>query len=304
MTPRPRVARRGRAQPPGARAPLRAHGARHRLGRRDADLPPRRRRRLRAELRDAARRDRPARDLPLPRQRDQAGASASAARGRSSSKREDLERLERLHGVERAAPHVPLGPRLMRAAGRTKLVWTYGVSADTPRHPQLPRPRADGRSARDDVEAGARVVLLGAKVGAPPLRRRASRRAASCTSTASRSPWSASRAPKDDQVLYIGPADDEVAMIPITHRAAPLHPRRRAGAGRPHAAHARGELGRRRRTRARSSASTTASAPATAARWATSTSRRSASSWRRSTSACGSSSPRRASSRCSSAPSA
>src|SRR6185436_19625271 len=44
----------------------------------------------------------------------------------------DLARLEGLDGIARAAAHVPLGARIVRAGGRSKLVWTYGVSAATP----------------------------------------------------------------------------------------------------------------------------------------------------------------------------
>ena len=127
---------------------------------------------------------------------------------------EDLERLERLEGIEHAAPHVPLGPRLMRAAGRSKLVWTYGVSADTPVIRNF-RVQSGRPLHREEVEAGARVVLLGAK-----LARRIFGDAGAVGHVVHIDglPFTVIgvTAPKDDQVIYIGPADDEVAMVPFT----------------------------------------------------------------------------------------
>jgi putative ABC transport system permease protein len=127
---------------------------------------------------------------------------------------EDLQRLERLAGIESAAPHVPLGPRLMRAAGRSKLVWTYGVSAETPVIRNF-RIQSGRLLQRDEVESGARVVVLGAKVarrmfgGGPAVGR---------VIHIDGLPFDVIgvTVPKDDQVIYIGPADDEVAMIPFT----------------------------------------------------------------------------------------
>jgi putative ABC transport system permease protein len=128
--------------------------------------------------------------------------------------REDLERLEGLEGIERAAPHVPLGPRLMRAAGRSKLVWTYGVSADTPAIRNY-RIESGRPLRREDVESDARVVVLGATVA---------RRIFGEAGAVGRAvhidglPFTVIgvTARKDDQVIYIGPADDEVAMVPFT----------------------------------------------------------------------------------------
>lgn len=127
---------------------------------------------------------------------------------------EDLDRLERLEGIERAAPHVPLGPLLMRAAGRSKLVWTYGVSADTPVIRNF-RVQSGRPLQREEVEAGARVVVLGAKVA---RRLFAGDEAVGRTVHIDGLPFMVigTTAPKDDQVIYIGPADDEVAMVPVT----------------------------------------------------------------------------------------
>ncbi len=129
-------------------------------------------------------------------------------------KREDLARLDRLDAVVRAAPHVPLGPRLMRAAGRSKLVWTYGVSADTPVIREFAV--AAGRQiAPADDERHATVLFLGAK---------AARRLFGGAAAVGRTvhvdgiPFTVVgvSVPKNDQVIYIGPADDEIAMVPMT----------------------------------------------------------------------------------------
>ena len=129
-------------------------------------------------------------------------------------KRADLERLERLGGVAHAAPHMPLGPRLVRAHGRAKLVAMYAVSAETPVIRNF-RVRAGRLLTRADVDEHARVVLLGAK---------AARRIFGGDDAVGRTvhidgiPFTVVGVtqPKEEQVVYIGPADDEVAMIPIT----------------------------------------------------------------------------------------
>jgi putative ABC transport system permease protein len=129
-------------------------------------------------------------------------------------KDEDLDRIARLDAVERAAPNVLIGARLMRAAGRSKLVWTYGVSADTPAIRRFLV--AAGRPiAPSDVANDARVVFLGA---ATARRLFGGARAVGRTVHVDGIPFAVigvSR-PKNDQIIYIGPADDEIAMIPIT----------------------------------------------------------------------------------------
>jgi len=129
-------------------------------------------------------------------------------------KTKDLARLERFDSIEHAAPHVPLGPRLMRAAGWSKLVWTYGVSADTPVIRNF-RVHAGRLLTAEDVATHARVVLLGAK---------AARHIFGAADAVGRSvhvegiPFTVVGVtePKNEQIVYVGPADDEVAMIPIT----------------------------------------------------------------------------------------
>lgn len=129
-------------------------------------------------------------------------------------KNEDLGRLEGLIGVERAAAHVPLGARLMRAAGRSKLVWTYGVSAGAAeiRGFRAGQGRLIGAS---DVAADARVVFLGATAAARIF---GTLNAVGRTVHVDGLPFTVIgvSAPKHEQIIYIGPADDEMAMIPIT----------------------------------------------------------------------------------------
>lgn len=128
--------------------------------------------------------------------------------------REDLERIAALHAVERVAPNVWLGPRVMRAAGRTKLVFTFGGSEETAalRNFEL----AQGRFlSRRDVDVEASVVVLGP---------RAAERLFGGATAVGRTvhlegiPFRVIGVaqPKGDQILYMGPPDDEIAFIPYT----------------------------------------------------------------------------------------
>lgn len=147
------------------------------------------------------------------------GSVSRAAVGQRNARRvelklTDLGRLVRLGGIERAAAHVPLGSRLMRAAGRSKLVWTYGVSADTLDIRSF-RAKTGRLLTAGEVDDSARVVFLGAKVAArlfgaaPAVGRRVHIDGIPFTVVGVSQP-------KNEQIIYIGPADDEVAMIPIT----------------------------------------------------------------------------------------
>jgi len=129
-------------------------------------------------------------------------------------KREDVDRLAMLHSIERAAPKLWLGPRVMRGAGRTKLVWTYGASEDTA--PVRSFAAETGRLlSRRDVDLGLNVVVLGA---------RAAERLFGHQPALGRSvhidgvPFEVVGVarPKGDQIFFMGPRDDEIALIPIT----------------------------------------------------------------------------------------
>lgn len=126
----------------------------------------------------------------------------------------DLDRLDELAGITRAAAHVPIGARLLRASGRSKLVWTYGVSATTAEIRGFEVARGRGVGPRD-VATDARIVFLGATVA---TRLFGTRDAVGRTVHIDGIPFTVVgvSVPKHDQILYIGPADDEMALIPIT----------------------------------------------------------------------------------------
>ncbi len=102
----------------------------------------------------------------------------------------------------------------MRAEGRSKLVWTYGVSAGAPEIRGF-RAGAGRMLAPGDDAAGARVVFLGATVAA---RLFGTADAVGRIVHIDGLPFTVVgvSAAKHEQIIYIGPADDEMAMIPIT----------------------------------------------------------------------------------------
>lgn len=128
--------------------------------------------------------------------------------------REDVERLAGLRLVERAAPNSWIGPRVVRAARRTKLVWLLGASADTARVRNYDLGAGRHLSATD-VEQTARVVFLGARAAerlfgrAPALGRVVHIDGVPFTVVGV-------AARKGEQLIYVGPGDDEVAFVPIT----------------------------------------------------------------------------------------
>lgn len=126
----------------------------------------------------------------------------------------DASRLAHYIAIERAAPNLRVGARMFRAGSRTKLVYTYGVTPDTApiRNFQI----SIGRFlSANDASHNARVVVLGSKAAnrlfgtAAPLNR-----TVHIDGIAFRV-VGISQA-KGEQVLYVGPPDDEVALIPIT----------------------------------------------------------------------------------------
>ena len=128
--------------------------------------------------------------------------------------RKDVERMASLYAVERAAPNTWLGPRVLRGAGRTKLVWTYGASEDTLRVRNFEI--ADGRSlSRRDVDLASSVVVLGAHAAE---RLFGGERAVGRSVHVDGIPFQVIGVAqaKGDQILYMGPMDDEVALIPFT----------------------------------------------------------------------------------------
>jgi putative ABC transport system permease protein len=102
----------------------------------------------------------------------------------------------------------------MRAAGRTKLVFAYGASEHTA--PVRSFEIEHGRPlSRRDVDLGRNVIVLGARAashlfrGAPAVGR---------TVHVEGIPFEVvgvARA-KGDQIIYMGPGDDEIALLPFT----------------------------------------------------------------------------------------
>ena len=129
-------------------------------------------------------------------------------------KREDVDRIERLAAVEHAAPNLWLGPRVVRAAGRTKLVFLFGASENTAlvRNYEVEQGRL---LTRRDVDLALHVIVLGARAtarlfhDAPAVGR---------TVHIDGVPYQVVGVarPKGDQLLYMGPADDEIGLLPFT----------------------------------------------------------------------------------------
>jgi putative ABC transport system permease protein len=127
---------------------------------------------------------------------------------------EDVARLPALHAVERAAPNLWVDSRVLRAGGRTKLVYTYGVTADTATIRAFEV--GAGRFVNEaDVASRASVVFLGAKVARRLL---GEGPAVGRTVHIDGLPFRVIGVsqPKGDQLLYVGPPDDELAMVPVT----------------------------------------------------------------------------------------
>jgi putative ABC transport system permease protein len=127
---------------------------------------------------------------------------------------EDVRRLEALDSVEAAGAALFLRSLMLRAGARTKLVWSYGATESTL---QI---RNYGLGAgrfltRRDVDGAARVVFLGARVAE---RLFGGRDAVGREVLIESIPFRVVgvSAPKGDQLVYMGPPDDEVAFVPVT----------------------------------------------------------------------------------------
>jgi putative ABC transport system permease protein len=128
---------------------------------------------------------------------------------------EDVARVAALDSVESAGSNRFLGSLLMRAGERTKLVWSYGATADTLAIRGFEVARGRGFGA-DDVAASARVVFLAAKaaerlfgVGRPAVGRRVRIEGVPFRVIGvARS--------KGEQIIFSGPPDDDLALVPVT----------------------------------------------------------------------------------------
>ncbi len=127
---------------------------------------------------------------------------------------DDAEHVAALHSVEHAAPNLRVGLQVHRFERTTKLLWTFGVTPATAaiRNYEV----AEGRFLRDeDVEKNERVVFLGAKAARRLFGRRP---AVGRTVQIEGIPFSVIGVgrEKGDQIVNIGPRDDELSLIPIT----------------------------------------------------------------------------------------
>lgn len=128
--------------------------------------------------------------------------------------RKDVARLAAFHVVERASANLWTGPRVVRARGRSKLAYTYGVDEDAA---EIRGYEVGGGRflTRGDVDDAAAVAFLGAKVAE---RLFGSAAAVGRTVHVDGLPFQVvgvSRK-KGEQLLYVGPADDEIVMVPVT----------------------------------------------------------------------------------------
>lgn len=116
--------------------------------------------------------------------------------------------------VARASPELPVGGRALRGGGHVKVVWAYGTGADTARIRNLPI--AAGRFiSPGDVAAQRRVIVLGALVAERLFGRRG---AVGRTVRLEGHPFRVIGVieHKGEQIIAIGPFDDEQVLIPLT----------------------------------------------------------------------------------------
>lgn len=147
------------------------------------------------------------------------GVTSKSGIGERSSKLveldfEDVSRIEALDVVGDAGTNQFLETLMIRAGRRTKLVWAYGVTEKTGaiRNFEI----GEGRFiSRADVDRGARVVFLGGKTGErlfggrSPIGERV---------TIESIPFRVVgvAAEKGEQIVFNGPPDDNVLLIPVT----------------------------------------------------------------------------------------
>ncbi len=139
--------------------------------------------------------------------------------GERNARRVELENEDPAHvaallRVEHAAPQLMVGARIHRSGRTTKLLWTYGMSPESASIRSLEV--AQGRFlSQADVESSARVVYLGA-VAAERMfgEREAVGRRVHIEGVPFRVVGVGRE--KGDQIVNLGPRDDELSLIPIT----------------------------------------------------------------------------------------
>jgi len=128
--------------------------------------------------------------------------------------REDVARVASLAVVEAAAPSLWLGLRVLRRGPVTKLVWAYGADAASAEVRGM-EPAAGRFLGEDDVESAARVLFLGADAA---RRLFGEAQAVGRTVRVDGVPFRVVGVGrrKGDQIVNMGPRDDELALMPIT----------------------------------------------------------------------------------------
>jgi putative ABC transport system permease protein len=127
---------------------------------------------------------------------------------------EDVRRVADLNAVDRAAPNLFLGARIYRLGQRSKLIWTYGANEFTLgiRNFEI----AEGRAInKRDVDDRSEVVFLGHLAA---KRIFGNKPALGRTLHIESIPFRVVGISKEkgDQMIGMGPRDDEVALIPVT----------------------------------------------------------------------------------------
>jgi putative ABC transport system permease protein len=129
-------------------------------------------------------------------------------------KRDDPPRVSASPLVEHAAGEMWNGPRVLKGGGHIKVVWTYGVGADVGRIRNFEVAR--GRFVTPaDVAERRRVLVVGAKVEQRLFGRRS---ALGRTVRLEGFPFRivGVSTPKGQQMINMGPNDDEQVLLPLS----------------------------------------------------------------------------------------
>jgi putative ABC transport system permease protein len=128
--------------------------------------------------------------------------------------RDDPPRLPASPRVERAAAELWTGPRVLKGNGRSKVVWTYGVSPEA-EHIRNFRIGAGRFISREDVDDRARVLVIGAVVAERLFGRRSALGASVRLDGHPFRVVGVSQA-KGFQMVNMGPRDDEQVLLPLS----------------------------------------------------------------------------------------
>jgi len=143
---------------------------------------------------------------------EQGGASRTVRRVELDF--DDPPRLLESPLIERAAPELWLGPRVLKGGGHIKVVWTYGVGAETGRIRNFQIARGRFISPADVAER-RRVLVIGAKVEQRLFGRRS---ALGHTVRLEGQPFRIVGVSimKGQQMVNMGPNDDEQVLLPAS----------------------------------------------------------------------------------------